>query len=128
MKFIVFVTDPPYGTQNSNTSFLFSQELLEQRHTLACVFFYCSAVYNANYLLNPAFDEFNIIKAWVNLKKKYNIKLFVCSSAAHRRGVIDDNTALQLGYLKGNFSSDFEWFSLNELALLTFSCDRVVQF
>ncbi|AEH39925.1 sulfur transfer complex subunit TusD [Buchnera aphidicola (Cinara tujafilina)] len=128
MKYIIFVTDPPYGTQNSSTSFSFAKALLLQRFSLKCVFFYFSGVYNANYMLSPAVDEFNIIKSWVVLKKKYKIKLYVCSSAAYRRGVINDQTALELGYSNGNFSSYFEWFSLNELAFLIHSCDRIIQF
>ncbi|WP_075432288.1 sulfurtransferase complex subunit TusD [Buchnera aphidicola] len=128
MKFIIFVTGPPYGAQNSSTSFLFSKSLLSQNFSLKGVFFYFSAVYNANDMLYPTTDDFNIIQSWVLLKKKYNINLYLCSSAAHRRGVIDDDTALKLGYLKGNFSSYFEWFSLYELALLTCSCDRIIQF
>lgn len=129
MNYIILVTGPPYGTQNSNTSFLFTKELLLlKKFKLQCVFFYFSAVYNANCMLNPAIDEFNIINAWIELKNKYNIKLFVCTSAANRRGVINNKTALQLGFSEGNFSSHFEWFSLTELAILMHTCNRIIQF
>lgn len=90
MNYTILVTGAAYGTQNASTAFLFCQSLVKTKHTLYSVFFYCDGVLNANNMTQPASDEFNLIEAWQKLNRQHQVKLYVCNSAALRRGIIED--------------------------------------
>lgn len=96
MTFVLIVTGPPYGTQQASSAFLFTKALIKTNHTLHCVFFYNEGIYNANSLVLPATDEFDLITAWEKLYKEYGVPLHFCTAAALRRGVIDKITARQI--------------------------------
>ncbi|ADP67991.1 sulfur transfer complex subunit TusD [Buchnera aphidicola str. JF98 (Acyrthosiphon pisum)] len=128
MNYTILVTGPPYGTQNSSTAFLFCQSLLKTKHILHSVFFYCDGVLNANNMTTPAIDEFNLINAWQELNKKHQVKLYVCNSAALRRGVIEDEKLFNMNVKKGNLALSFQLSGLIELAKSIKICDRIIQF
>lgn len=128
MNYTILVTGAAYGTQNASTAFLFCQSLLKTKNTLHSVFFYCDGVLNANSINKPASDEFNLIKAWQELNKKHKVKLYVCNSAALRRGVVEDETTLNMNIKKGNLAFFFQLSSLIELAYSMKICDRIIQF
>ncbi|WP_284443157.1 sulfurtransferase complex subunit TusD [Buchnera aphidicola] len=128
MKYTILVTGAAYGTQNSSSAFLFCKSLLKTKHILHSVFFYCDGVLNANSMTTPAIDEFNLIEAWQGLNKKYKVKLYVCNSAALRRGVIEDEKTLNVNVKKGNLAFFFQLSGLMELANSIKICDRIIQF
>ncbi|ANZ22716.1 sulfurtransferase [Buchnera aphidicola (Diuraphis noxia)] len=128
MNYTILVTGAVYGTQNSSTAFLFCQSLVKTKHKLHSVFFYCDGVLNANKITTPASDEFNLIKAWQKLNKKYKVKLYVCNSAALRRGVSEDEKTSNICSKKGNVALYFELSGLIELAHSIKICDRIIQF
>ncbi|QCI17909.1 sulfurtransferase complex subunit TusD [Buchnera aphidicola (Acyrthosiphon lactucae)] len=128
MNYTILVTGAAYGTQNSSTAFLFCKALLKTKHILHSVFFYCDGVLNANSMTTPAIDEFNLIKAWQELNKKYQVKLYVCNSAALRRGIIEDEKEFNMNIKKGNLAFFFELSGLIELANSIKICDRIIQF
>jgi len=128
MNYTILVTGAAYGTQNASTAFLFCKSLLKTKNTLHSVFFYCDGVLNANNMTQPATDEFNLIKAWQELNKKYQVKLYVCNSAALRRGVVGDEAILNMLKKKGNLADFFQLSSLIELANSIKICDRIIQF
>ncbi|WP_075434146.1 sulfurtransferase complex subunit TusD [Buchnera aphidicola] len=128
MNYIVFVTGAPYGTQNSVTAYLFVKSVFLLHHYVKKIFFYSSGVYNANSMIFPSLDEFNILHAWIRLKKKYSCKLCVCPSSSYRRGVLSNKSAIKYGCLQGNFSSHFQWMSSSEMAFNIHHGDRIVQF
>ncbi|QCI22357.1 sulfurtransferase complex subunit TusD [Buchnera aphidicola] len=128
MNYTILVTGSAYGTQNASTAFLFCQSLVKTKHKLYSVFFYCDGVLNANSMTTPAIDEFNLVQAWQELNKKYNVKLYVCSSAALRRGILDDEEASNLNLKKGNLAFCFQLSGLLELAYSIEICDRIIQF
>ncbi|WP_343189417.1 sulfurtransferase complex subunit TusD [Buchnera aphidicola] len=123
MKYLIIVTGPPYGTQNSNTSFLFSKSVIKLGHILYSIFFHFDGVLNANNLISPNNDEFNILQAWKDLYVNYNVKLNLCYSAAMRRGVIKN---IKKKY--SNISSCFKLTGLMKLGFCINKCDRVIQF
>lgn len=128
MNYTVLVTGSAYGTQNASTAFLFCQALVKTRHILHSIFFYCDGVFNANSMITPASDEFNLVKAWQKLSKKYQVNLYVCSSAALRRGVLEDDNTEQFNIKKGNLALFFQFSGLIELANSINICDRIIQF
>ncbi|VFP81634.1 sulfurtransferase complex subunit TusD [Buchnera aphidicola] len=128
MNFILFVSGPPYGTQNSITAFLFVKSILFLNHHIKKIFFYASGVYNANAMISPPINEFNILKGWLNLKKKYNLKLCICPGSAYRRGILLDKSIIKPKYIQEIYSSSFNLTSLNELSYSINNCDRIIQF
>lgn len=91
-------------------------------------FFYREGVSNANQLVSPASDEFDLPKSWIALASRYNIPLQVCVAAALRRGVVDEQQAKEQGLLSSNMATKFELSGLGALAQAMLTCDRVVQF
>ncbi len=133
MNYTILVTGAAYGTQNASTALLFSRSLVKTKHKLHSIFFYCDGVLNANNLTRPAIDECNLIKEWQNLSQKYKVKLYVCNSAALRRGVIKDekikyDKTSSIIFQKGNLALFFELSGLVELANSIKICDRIIQF
>lgn len=128
MNYTILVTGAAYGTQNSSTAFLFCQSLVKTKHKLHSVFFYCDGVLNANRMITPAIDEFNLVQAWQKLNKKYKVQLYVCNSAALRRGILGDEKQLHLNSKKGNLAFFFQLSGLLELANSIKICDRIIQF
>lgn len=126
--YTILVTGSSYGVQNASTAFLFCKSLVKTKHKLYSVFFYCDGVLNANSMNTPAIDEFDLTKAWQKLSIQYNVKLYVCISAALRRGVIDDKKIFNKNIEKGNLAYSFKLSGLTELAHSIKKCDRLIQF
>jgi len=117
-----------YGTQNARTAFLFCQSLIKTKHKIFSIFFYGDGVLNANGMTQPESDEFNLIKAWQNLHKKYQVKLHICNSAALRRGIVDNQQSSKINLAIGNLALYFQISGLVELAYAIQISDRVIQF
>lgn len=128
MNYTILVTGPAYGTQNASSAFLFCQSLIKTKHKLYSIFFYFDGVLNANNMTTPAIDEFNLIDAWESFSKKYQVKLYVCNSAALRRGILKDKKQSESNSTNSNFSNFFQLSGLIELAFSMKICDRIVQF
>ncbi|QCI16266.1 sulfurtransferase complex subunit TusD [Buchnera aphidicola] len=128
MNYTILVTGSAYGRQNASTALLFCQSLVKTDHVLHSIFFYGDGVSNANKMIKPATDEFNLIAGWQKLHKKYKVKLYVCSSAAFRRGVIEDEQKINMRIKQGNLALFFEMTGLLELANSIKVCDRIIQF
>ncbi|CAL4326584.1 sulfurtransferase complex subunit TusD [Buchnera aphidicola] len=128
MNYTILVTGSAYGTQNASTAFLFCQALVKTTHILHSIFFYCDGVSNANSMITPAIDEFNLIKAWQKLNKKYQVNLYVCYSAALRRGILENDNTDHSNIKKGNLALFFQTSGLIELANSINICDRIIQF
>ena len=128
MNYTILVMGAAYGTQNASTAFLFCQSLVTTEHKLHSVFFYCDGVLNANKMNTPAVDEFNLIQSWQALNIKFNVNLYVCISAALRRGILEDEEISDVNIKKGNLALFFKLSGLIELANSIKICDRIVQF
>lgn len=122
------VTGPPYGTQNAITAFLFSKSVLKLNFNISKIFFYASGVYNANCMINPPDNEFNVLHGWISLKKNHNIRLCVCPGSAYRRGILSNESSKKIKKNQKIFSSFFKCMTLTELSYSIHTCDRVVQF
>ena len=128
MRFAILVTGPAYGSQQASSALQFSQAVIEEGHTLESVFFYREGVHNANLLISPASDEFDLVRAWQQLHQQHGVELHICVAAALRRGVTDAEQAAQLGLPCHNLQPGFTLSGLGALAQASLTCDRTVQF
>jgi tRNA 2-thiouridine synthesizing protein D len=128
LNYCLLVTGPAYGTQQASSAWQFAQALLAAGHKISSVFFYREGVLNANQLTSPANDEFDLVRAWITLSRRYSIELNVCVAAALRRGVIDEQETVQLGLGAANLQDGFILSGLGRLAEAALSCDRLIQF
>ncbi len=88
------------------------------------VFFYQDGVLNASQHLTVPNDEFQAISSWRQLHKAHNIPLYLCISAAQKRGLSDE---LEQGEATSNIDETFTISGLGELVSLTDEADKVVQ-
>lgn len=129
LRYVLLVTGPAYGTQQATSAYQFSQALIEEGHQIESVFFYREGINNANQLVSPASDEFDLVRAWQQLAEQQNIMLNVCVAAALRRGVIDRQEAeLRNAPTIANLQAGFALSGLGALAEAMLTCDRVIQF
>ncbi|WP_029711889.1 sulfurtransferase complex subunit TusD [Serratia fonticola] len=128
LNYCLLVTGPAYGTQQASSAWQFAQALLAAGHRITSVFFYREGVLNANQLSSPANDEFDLVRAWVDLAQRHSVELNVCVAAALRRGVADEQEAAQLALAAANLQPGFTLSGLGSLAEAALSNDRLVQF
>ncbi|WP_413112811.1 sulfurtransferase complex subunit TusD [Thaumasiovibrio sp. DFM-14] len=128
LKYALVVNGPAYGTQAARSALLFAQTLIDQGHTLARVFFYQEGVHNANRLVIPANDEFQLLEAWQTLANTHQVELQTCIAAALRRGVVGQQEAEQAGLDTENLAAGIEQAGLGSLAEALLTMDRVIQF
>lgn len=128
MRYLLLVTGPAYGSEQSASALLFAKALLAAGHQLEQIFFYQDGVYNASKLSSPASDEVDIVAQWVQLAEAEQITLSVCIAASLRRGIIDEQEARQREKGDSNLHPLFNFSGLGTLAQQLLTCDRVVQF
>mgnify|MGYP005995400861 CR=1 FL=1 len=117
-KLAVVVTTPPYSNL-SVTALDYIETALKSGIELIGVFFYQDGVMHANQQVEIASDEFQCIKHWQLLNEKYHLPLYLCITAAEKRGLSDEQSQ--------NVHSIFTVSGLGELIELTNKADRVVQ-
>lgn len=91
LTYCLVVTGPHYGTEQASSAYLFANALLEKGHQIAQIFFYREGVVNANRLVLPANDEFDLPKAWITLAKRHQIPLHVCVVTHYVEGSLMNN-------------------------------------
>jgi tRNA 2-thiouridine synthesizing protein D len=128
IKFSIVVSGAPYGTQSASSAYQFCAAALSAGHQIVGVFFYQEGVLNASQLVSPASDEINLPTLWATLASEFQFPLEVCVSAALRRGIIDQQEAVQLVLTQFNLQAPFVLSGLGQLAELSANCDRLVQF
>ena len=99
------------------------QTAIAQNINIVGVFFYQDGVLNAAKHLSIPNDEFQTLRQWQQLKLTYNIPLYLCITAAEKRGLSDDLTS----DASSNIDDAFIVSGLGELVELTSKAKRVVQ-
>lgn len=127
LRYTLLITGPAYGTQQASTAYLFAQALLAKGHTITTLFFYQDGVNNANRLISPASDEYNLLHAWQHLSEQYHIPLHVCIAAALRRGITHEQENSKIS-INSNIHFCFQMSGLGEMAQAMLNSDRVIQF
>ncbi len=115
----VMVTSPPFSNFTA-TALDYLQTALEQGVKVVGVFFYQSAVLNANKNVNLASDEFQSQQAWKKLSQHYQLPLYLCITAAEKHGLSDEQA-------NNNIDEIFTVAGLGELVEISSLADRVVQ-
>lgn len=128
MKFILLVTGPAYGTQQSTSAWLFAKKLIEKKHNLTNVFFHLEGVFNANMLNTSINGSINLTDKWLNIKKKYKVNLNLCISAALKRGIVSKEESKNFSHTSFNLQKGFKLVSLSFMSKKLLQCDRLVQF
>ncbi|QUM86829.1 MULTISPECIES: sulfurtransferase complex subunit TusD [unclassified Moritella] len=124
----VLVTGPAYGSQDALSAYHYVKSAIELGHTIQRVFFYNDGVLNGSTLTSPAADEFDLYNAWLLMAREHLFPLDICSGAALRRGVIDQNEADRTGKNQFNLELPFQLTGLGQLAESIMTADRVIQF
>lgn len=115
------VTTPP--NSNLTTSAInLVHTAINNNIKLVGVFFYQDGVLNAAKHLSIPSDEFQTLKQWQQLNSDFDVPLYLCISAAEKRGLSDELTDD-----KSNIDAAFTVSGLGELVELTSKADRVVQ-
>lgn len=116
------VTTPP----NSNltaTAINIVKAALANNIELVGVFFYQDGVLNCAKNLSLPNDEFQTLNQWQRLNSQFNVPLYLCITAAEKRGLTDELS----NQTQGNIDQAFTVSGLGELVELTSKAARVVQ-
>ncbi len=125
-KFIILVTSPYFDSNAAYTASKFANAALDAEHQVS-LFFYGAGVSHANKFNLPQAGEPNAMALWEALSKR-KVELLVCATAAGRRALIDDQEAAKLDMPSGSINPIFSLSGLTELAALTATANRVIQF
>ena len=116
------VTTPP-NSNLTTTAINLVRAAINNGVSVLGVFFYQDGVLNAAKNLSIPSDEFQTLSQWQQLNSKYNVPLFLCITAAEKRGLTDELTNNELSDIHQAFTVS----GLGELVELTSNADRVVQ-
>ncbi|AWB57786.1 MULTISPECIES: sulfurtransferase complex subunit TusD [unclassified Colwellia] len=116
------VTTPPHSNLTTSAINLVRAAVNNDVEILG-VFFYQDGVLNAAKNLSIPSDEYQTLIQWQALNREYSVPLYLCITAAEKRGLSDDisNQALS------NIDPAFIVSGLGELVELTSKAERVVQ-
>ncbi|WP_108652417.1 sulfurtransferase complex subunit TusD [Dongshaea marina] len=127
LTFALLISGPPYGNSRASRALQLARAILNAGHKLPRIFFYQDGVLNANSLLAPASDEFDLHQGWCELAQQQGVQLEICVAAAQRRGVLDQNEARLARKPGSNTAVPFEMTGLLQLSEITEQCDRLIQ-
>jgi tRNA 2-thiouridine synthesizing protein D len=116
------VTTPP-NSNLTTTAINLVHAALNNGVKLIGVFFYQDGVLNAAKHLAIPSDEFQTLTQWQQLNTDYNVPLYLCITAAEKRGLSDELNQPDLS----NIDKAFIVSGLGELVELTTKAERVVQ-
>ncbi|WP_077288405.1 sulfurtransferase complex subunit TusD [Cognaticolwellia aestuarii] len=116
------VTTPP--NSNLTTSAInLVHTAVENNIKVIGVFFYQDGVLNAAKHLSIPSDEFQTLARWQQLRKDFGVPLYLCITAAEKRGLSDELSRDDCS----NIDTAFTVSGLGELVELTSNAERVVQ-
>jgi tRNA 2-thiouridine synthesizing protein D len=121
-KLALVVTTPP-NSNLTTTAINLVRAALDSDVSIIGVFFYQDGVLNAAKYLSIPSDEFQTLAQWQQLNSEYNVPLYLCITAAEKRGLSDELN----NHESSNIDSAFTVSGLGELVELTSKAERVVQ-
>lgn len=121
-KLALVVTTPP-NSNLTTTAINLVKAALDSGVSIIGVFFYQDGVLNAAKYLSIPSDEFQTLAQWQQLNSEYNVPLYLCITAAEKRGLSDELN----NHESSNIDSAFTVSGLGELVELTSKAERVVQ-
>ncbi|NQZ09471.1 MAG: sulfurtransferase complex subunit TusD [Algicola sp.] len=131
-SFLILVHSSNYACQSSRSALKYAESVVNNGHDLKAIFFYQEGVCHANTLSSIPTDELDTTTGFKQLNADHNIPLLLCVTAADKRGIIDDQQALEqaqeLKQAHGNVDPAFTIAGLGEMATIAAVTDRLVQF
>lgn len=121
-RLALVVTTPP-NSNLTTTAINLVRAALDSGVSIMGVFFYQDGVLNAAKYLSIPSDEFQTLTQWQQLNSEYNVPLYLCITAAEKRGLSDELN----NHESSNIDSAFTVSGLGELVELTSKAERVVQ-
>ncbi|MBA6224833.1 sulfurtransferase complex subunit TusD [Colwellia sp. MB02u-18] len=121
-RLALVVTTPP-SSNLTTTAINLVRAALDSGVSIVGVFFYQDGVLNAAKYLSIPSDEFQTLAQWQQLNSEYNVPLYLCITAAEKRGLSDELN----NHESSNIDSAFTVSGLGELVELTSKAERVVQ-
>lgn len=123
----VIVSTQPIDSK-TNTAIEFVTAAAQQDNIeLLGVFFYQDGVLNASKTLSIPSDEFQAMNRWKALHQQYDVPLYLCITAAEKRGMTDELSGAHSISDTSNINEIFTVAGLGELVELTTKADRLVQ-
>lgn len=116
-SFLIISHAENYANQSSRTALKFAQAVIAQGHTLEAIFFYQQGVSMANSKADIPSDELDNREAFIELNQQHKVPLLICVTAAEKRGLLADDC-----------DSHFTVAGLAEMATISATVDRVIQF
>ena len=101
-KLAVIITTPPNNPLTQSAYQLIAQAVTQNIEVIG-VFFYQAGVLNASQYLSIPNDEFPLHTKWQTLHKDHQVPLYLCSTAAEKHGLINENEPLTLNHINDNF-------------------------
>ena len=126
-KFALFVTANPFNGQGHLSALGFARAAIRAGHHIDNVFFSSDAVLVAHRYLEPASDEPNPQRDWMQMASEHGVELLLCSSACQKRGLLDENSAKAF-CTQSNIASPFVIAGLGSLVESALIHDRLIQF
>ena len=124
----LLITSSPFDQTSGTSPIEFAQALIEADHTLDQIFFYQAGVYHANEFAHEPGNQSNQYQRWVELKAQLDVPLWVCVTAAAKRGVISEHEAQELGKSGFNIAAPFEQVGIGEFFAKLHQSDHLVHF
>ena len=124
----ILITSSPFDEATGLAAIDFARALLAQGHEIDQVFFYQAGVYHANEFTHVPGENTNQFEAWVNLHQDTNVPLWVCVTAAAKRGVISAAEASEQGKSGFNLRAPFEQVGIGEFFATLHNSEHLVQF
>ena len=120
---LAFVVTTQPNSNLTTTAINLVHSAIKNNVKIIGVFFYQDGVLNAAKQLSIPSDEFQTLTQWKTLKSDFNVPLYLCITAAEKRGLSDG-----LGeHERSTIDNAFTVSGLGELVELTSKAQRVVQ-
>jgi tRNA 2-thiouridine synthesizing protein D len=110
--FALFVTKSPFDARNAESALIFCEAAVSLGHQIQHVFFYQSGIHNASELLEVNSDEVNMKLKWQQFQQANNVPLYVCITAATRRGLQGNSNISDASSC--NLNASFEIVGMSE--------------
>lgn len=124
----IAVYGAPFSSQAAYSAYRFARAAIAKGHRVERVFFYQDGVHNGTGLAAPAQDEFDLCKAWRELKQNSQVDLVVCVAAALRRGILNEAEAKRHDKEAWNLAPEFELSGLGQMVEAAALSDRFLTF
>lgn len=128
MNFAILINGAPYTSQASLSAYHFAKSIISKKHTIQQTFFYLDGVTHANNLIYCPTDEFQLISAWEKLAHDGQFDLAICSTAALKRGILNQELAEQFHKENTNFYNAFKMATLIQFLDNATQADRFITF